>query len=123
MAALWLFDDSAEGLRWRALWHVPGFDPGEFEPVVRAAVFTPGEGKPGLAWRRQEPVITLDVATDSAFRPRDAALALGVQSAIAFPAVGPDGPLAVLSLYSLEKRAPSPSLIRTLTGIGSELGR
>jgi ATP/maltotriose-dependent transcriptional regulator MalT len=29
----------------------------------------------------------------------------------------------VLSLYSLEKRVPSPSLIRTLTGIGSELGR
>ncbi|MDA0161350.1 LuxR C-terminal-related transcriptional regulator [Solirubrobacter ginsenosidimutans] len=123
MASLWLWDKSIEGLRCRALWHVPDLDPGEFEPVMRSAVFSPGEGKPGLAWRRQEPVITIDVATDPAFRPRDAALALGVQSAIAFPAVGPDGPLAVLSLYSLEKRVPSPSLIRTLTGIGSELGR
>jgi PAS domain S-box-containing protein len=123
MASLWLWDKSIEGLRCRALWHVPDLDPGEFEPVMRSAVFSTGEGKPGLAWRRQEPVITIDVATDLVFRPRDAALALGVQSAIAFPAVGPDGPLAVLSLYSLEKRVPSPSLIRTLTGIGSELGR
>jgi PAS domain S-box-containing protein len=123
MASLWLWDPSIEALRCRALWHVPDLDPGEFELVVRSAVFSPGEGKPGLAWRRQEPVVTIEVATDPGFRPRDAALALGVQSAIAFPAVGPDGPLAVLSLYALERREPSPSLIRTLTGIGSELGR
>ena len=123
MASLWLWDKSIEGLRCRALWHVPDLDPGEFEPVMRSAVFSPGKGKPGLAWRRREPVITIEVATDPVFYPRDAALALGVQSAIAFPAVGPDGPLAVLSLYSLKKRVPSPSLIRTLIGIGSELGR
>jgi PAS domain S-box-containing protein len=123
MASLWLWDNSIERLRCRALWHLPELDPGGFEPAVRSAVLAPGEAKPGLAWRRREPVITVDVATDPVFRPRDAAVALGVQSAIAFPAVGPDGPLAVLSLYSLEKRVPSPSLIRTLTGIGSELGR
>jgi PAS domain S-box-containing protein len=123
MASLWLWDTSIERLRCRALWHVADFDPGEFEPVMRSAVFSPGEGKPGLAWRRQEPVVTTEVATDPGFRPREAAIALGVQSAIAFPAVGPDGPLAVLSLYSLEKRVPSASLIRTLIGIGSELGR
>src|SRR5205085_1651689 len=38
-------------------------------------------------------------------------------------AVGPDGPLAVLSLYSRERGVPSPSLVRTLTGIGRDLGR
>jgi ATP/maltotriose-dependent transcriptional regulator MalT len=50
-------------------------------------------------------------------------VAVGVVSAVAFPAVGPDGPVAVLSFYSFEHRVPSTELVRTLTAIGRELGR
>jgi DNA-binding CsgD family transcriptional regulator len=123
LGSLWLWDAEAGALRCRAFWHAPDVDAGELEPALRGLAFAPGDGKPGLAWQRCEPVITTDPATDPDFRPRELAVAAGVRAAVAFPAVGPDGPLAVISLYAREKRVPSPSLIRTLTGIGRQLGR
>jgi DNA-binding CsgD family transcriptional regulator len=85
-------------------------------------VFKPGQGKPGVAWQTGEPVVTPDAATDPVFEPRDAAIMRGVRSGLAFPAVGRDGPVAVLSYYSFDHRVPSASLMRTLTAIGDELG-
>jgi PAS domain S-box-containing protein len=123
MASLWLWDATAEALACRAFWTAPHVDPGDFEQVKRGVTFRAGEGKPGLAWQAREPVVTPNVATDRTFRPRDAAVAAGIASAVAFPAVGPDGPVAVLSFYSFEHRVPSAELVRTLTAIGRELGR
>jgi len=123
MAALWLWDEREAALGCRAFWTAPHVDPGDCEEVLRGIRFGDGEGKPGLAWRTREPVVTPDVATDAPVALREAALARGMTSAIAFPAVGPDGPVAVLSFCSFERRAPSPELVRTLTAIGSELGQ
>ncbi|MDX6691349.1 MAG: two-component system, NtrC family, sensor kinase [Solirubrobacteraceae bacterium] len=123
MASLWLRDESAGELACRAFWSAPDVDPGDFEAAKRAVRFREGEGKPGLAWQTREPVVTPDVATDPAFRPRDAAVARGIASAVAFPAVGPAGSIAVLSFYSFEPRVPSAELVRTLTALGGELGR
>jgi hypothetical protein len=53
-------------------------------------------------------VVTPDVDTDAAFMLRGAAHARALASAISVPAVGPDGPVAVLSFCSFERRAPSP---------------
>lgn len=123
MASLWLWDGSAEALVCRAFWSAPDVDPGEFEQVRRAVAFREGEGNPGLAWRTREPVVTPDIATDPRFEPRESAIAIGLTSSVAFPAVGPDGPVAVLSFYAFERRVPSAELLRTLTAIGGELGR
>jgi PAS domain S-box-containing protein len=123
MASLWLWDENAGRLACRAFWSAPDIDPGDFEAAERDVRFGVGMGKPGLAWQTGEPVVTPDVATDPAFRPRDAAVARGVSSAVAFPAVGPEGSVAVLSFYSLYRRVPSAELVRTLTALGRELGR
>lgn len=123
MASLWLRDEVAEELVCRAFWSAPDTDPGGFEQIARDATFAVGEGKTGLAWQTREPVITADIASDPNFRQRDAAAAAGITSAVAFPAVGPNGPVAVLSFYSLERRGPSAHLVRTLTALGGELGR
>jgi len=123
MGALWLWDASADALVCRAFWTAPDVDPGDFEQVIRSVRFGDGEGRPGLAWQTREPVVTPDIAEDPGFVMREAALAIGLTSAIAFPAVGPDGPVAVLSFCAFERRAPSPELVRTLTAIGRELGR
>jgi PAS domain S-box-containing protein len=123
MASLWLWDAAAEALACRAFWTAPHVDPGDFERIKRGVTFREGEGKPGLAWQTREPVATPNVAADRMFRPQDAAVARGIASAVAFPAVGPDGPVAVLSFYSFEHRVPSAELVRTLTAIGRELGR
>jgi DNA-binding CsgD family transcriptional regulator len=123
MASLWLWDERAGELACRAFWSAPDVDPGDFEAVTRGVRFRAGEGQLGLAWQIREPVVTPDVASDPVFRPRDAAAARGIASAVAFPAVGPAGSVAVLSFYAFERRVPSAELVRTLTAIGQELGR
>src|SRR3954451_18186188 len=123
MGSVWLWSAEDAALACRAFWHAPYVDPGDFELVKRTIRFRAGEGKPGRAWQTQQPVVTPDIETDSQFTPREKALEHGLRSALAFPAVGPDGPVAVISLYSFEARSPSRSLIRTLTSIGDELGR
>ena len=123
MASLWLWDAGAEALACRAFWTAPDVDAGELGPAMRRVSFGVGEGKPGLAWETREPVVNHLVAADDAFAIREAALERGIASAIAFPAVGPDGPVAVLSFYAFERRVPSAELVRTLTAIGAELGR
>jgi DNA-binding CsgD family transcriptional regulator len=123
MGSLWIWNRDDDALACRAFWHAPDVDPGEFAQEKRRLKFRPGEGKPGEAWATGRPVVTNDMEHDPVFRPRDIALRHGLRSAVAFPAVGPEGPVAVLSFYSFERRVPSASLVRTLTGIGRELGR
>jgi len=122
MGTLWIWNDDIDALACRAFWSVPDVDSSFFECEKRRLTFRPGQGKPGSAWKQQEPVVTPDAFTDPVFQPREAAVARGVRSGLAFPALSVDGPLAVLSYYSFEHRVPSQSLVRTLTAIGHELG-
>jgi PAS domain S-box-containing protein len=123
MGSVWRWDDEAQGLVCRAFWHAPDIDPLGYEQAKRRMVFKPGSGKPGVAWKTQEPVVTADAAADPIFQPRAAAMDRGVRSGLAFPALGSDGPVAVVSFYSFEQRVPSSSFVRTLSAIGRELGR
>lgn len=123
MASMWLWDGEKRGLRCRAFWSAPDHDPGMFEFAKRSLTFRPGEGKPGVAWETQEPVVTIDTATDPVFQPREAAMVRGIRSGLAFPALGPEEPVAVLSFYSFEHRVPTSSLTQTLRALGRDLGR
>jgi PAS domain S-box-containing protein len=125
--ALWTWDEEAQHLVCRAFWNAPGVEtasePTAFEVATRAMEFAAGEGAPGRAFAGQEPVVAEDLTADPGFGRPDAAAELGLRSGIAFPAVDDGRPLAVLTFYSLDRRAPTPRLHRTLTGIGRELGR
>jgi DNA-binding CsgD family transcriptional regulator/PAS domain-containing protein len=125
--ALWTWDEETQQLVCRAFWNAPGVatahEPTPFEVATRAMTFGAGEGAPGKAFALQEPVIAEDLCADPDFGRPEAAEELGLRSGIAFPAVDHGRPLAVLTFYSQDRRAPTPRLQRTLTGIGSELGR
>jgi PAS domain S-box-containing protein len=123
MGSLWLWNDDVEALTCRAFWHGPDAEPGQFELIKRTLSFKPGQGKPGCAWKTGEPVITPDALSDPVFQPREAAVVAGMRSGVAFPAIAPDGPVAVVSFYSFDHRVPSRSMVRTLTAIGLELGQ
>jgi DNA-binding CsgD family transcriptional regulator len=123
-ASLWIWDPGSERIVCRAFWSAPDLETGEFEVVTRALAFRLGEGIPGKVWVSGAPAASRELGRDPDFRRADVALAAGLTSTLAFPAVGPDGTtLAVLIFYSADPRDPSARLLRTLGGIGSELGR
>lgn len=128
--ALWTWDGDGDGdggsLVCRAFWTSPATagatEPTAFELATRAMAFASGAGAPGRAWAHGRPVVVADLAADPSFDHLDAARALGLTSGVAIPALTDDGPLAVLSFYSDDRRAGTPSLERTLGAIGRDLG-
>jgi DNA-binding NarL/FixJ family response regulator len=48
---------------------------------------------------------------------------LGIRSVIAFPALGKHRPVAVLAVYTRDRREPAESLLRTLATVGEAIGR
>ncbi len=117
---LWTWDDDEQVLRCRAFWSTSEVDADAFEVVTLDRTFRPGEGMPGRAWEQRRPVIASE--SDPDFLRREAAAAIGLRSAVALPALGKDAPLAVLGFYGTDSHQPSDRLIRTLTGIGRQLG-
>jgi DNA-binding CsgD family transcriptional regulator len=123
LGCAWTRDPHRDGLSCRAFWAAPGVEADEFEDATRAITLRPGQGVAGRAWQSGEPVFSEDVAADPGLAGRELEAKLRLRSALAFAAVTDEEPLAVLSYYSLDRRVPSTRLIRTLSGIGRELGR
>ena len=123
LGSLWTWNADAGTLGCRSFWSVPGLDVDDFERLTRAVTFRPGHGVHGRAFKTGQPILTENLTKDSRLPRRAAAARLGAAASLAFPAVGDEGPLAVLSYYSFDKHESSERLVRTLTGIGRELGR
>jgi DNA-binding CsgD family transcriptional regulator len=120
---LWLWDEARERLVPRAYWTAPDVDAQAFEEATSGVSMASGQGIPGRVWANGQPAVVEDVSEDLRTVRREAAVSLGLRSAVAFAAVGDDGPLAVLTFYTFDLRPASERLVRTLTGIGRELGR
>jgi len=124
--ALWIWDEDHRRLVCRAFWTSPRapsvVEPTPFELATRAMEFAPGEGAPGRAWARRRPIVVADMRADPSFGRPDAARELGLTSGVVIPALADDEPLAVLTFYSTDRRAGTPSLERTLGVIGRDLG-
>lgn len=119
--ALMLLDD--DRLVARAVWSSGDERFAAIADSTRVLRRTMGGSSVGRAWTSREPIIAPFVAMQ---RPpsglRDAADAAGVRSTVAVPAVAGDSSLAALVFLSLEDIAPTEQLMRSLTGIGYELG-
>jgi PAS domain S-box-containing protein len=92
---------------------------GDMEAVRRML----GGSVVGRAWTSREPVIAPFVAAQRVPSDlRDAAEAAGVRTTVALPAVAGEETLAALVFLSLEDIGLPEELMRSLTGIGHELG-
>jgi DNA-binding NarL/FixJ family response regulator len=74
------------------------------------------------AWRSRQPLVVVSLPAAPPFPGRDAAVSAGLQGAVALPAVNGDLSLAVLEFYARESLQPTETLLRSLTGMGHELG-
>ena len=84
----------------------------------------PGYGGPtrGRAWKDRQPVASNQ---PTAGKPPQGATAIrdaGIEATIAIPAVAADETLAVLEFFSCDPIEPTDRLLRTLSGIGHEIG-
>ncbi|MDQ1446901.1 MAG: two-component system, cell cycle sensor histidine kinase and response regulator CckA [Acidimicrobiaceae bacterium] len=123
LGSLWIWDEDEERLFCRAFWTAPGVEAQEFEAVTRAATFAPGQGVPGRSLRTDTPVVAQEVTAVLMGKRRAAAERVGLRTALSVPATVGGRGLAVMSFYGFERREPSERLLRTLSGIGHELGR
>jgi DNA-binding CsgD family transcriptional regulator len=123
LGAMWLWNAQIDRLVPRAFWSAPNVDADDFIAVTSAMSLASGEGGPGRIWATGRPFLAEDVSADLRTARRAEAVKLGLRSAAGFAAVGDDGPLAVLTFYAFDRRRENERLVRTLEGIGRELGR
>lgn len=119
--ALWAPDD--DHLAPRAFWRSAMLDDAdEFEAATRQLRLAPGAALPGRVWQTGIP-IALNVGDQPGFLRIAEAEAAGLCGAVAVPALKGEEVLAVVELYSRESAEPSERLMRSLVGIGHELGQ
>jgi PAS domain S-box-containing protein len=124
VALIWTCPSETQQLCLRAFWTALGIqEAARVHALAAQTTFGPDEGPFGRVWSTAQPAVIEDVREHLSAQSRAAAGRLGVRSGLAFAAVGNHGPVAVLSFYARERRVPTDHLLRTLTGIGEELGR
>lgn len=107
----------------RGFWHSAAIESAGFEAAVGSCSFPLGVGLPGRAWSEREPITCMSTESDVTFSRRAATAKAGLRGAIAFPAMHRDEVLAVLELFSAEETLVPDRLVRSLTGIGYEIGQ
>jgi PAS domain S-box-containing protein len=117
---LWLCDDHV--LRARFGWARDVLGGADFEASPRPLVGGTKQSLPVAAWLTRRPVVVVDLRGAPLFAGRDAAVGAGLRGALAIPAVSGDRVFAILEFYSRECLQPTETLMRSLTGMGHELG-
>jgi PAS domain S-box-containing protein len=121
VGVLWLPGDAA--LIPHSLWSSRSAGEPELEPTEQPLETGLGQALAVEAWLSRGPVLVVSLPEAPAFPGRDAAVAAGLRGAVALPAVSGDRTLAVLEFYSRDSLQPTETLLRSLTGMGHELGR
>jgi len=119
--AFWVPEDDV--LVARVIWHDPLAKLPHFVEATQHARLRRGVGLPGRVWAAREPQHwTSNRPTHN--DPREpAATTDGLHGAIAIPALLPDEVVAVVEMKADRDIAPTERLIRSLCGIGYELGQ
>jgi PAS domain S-box-containing protein len=120
VGVLWLRRDDV--LIARSFWRSDAVDGPEFDTAPRPLEAEPGQSLPVEAWLSCQPVVVVNLADAPPFLGRDGAVRAGLQGAIALPAVSGDLAFAVLEFHSRDRLQPTETLLRSLTGMGHELG-
>ena len=82
-----------------------------------------GGGLRGRAWTTGEPVWVEDLLADPTFRRRDAAAAIGLRSAFAFPVTADDRVVGVIELFSQSIHQPDTGFLDCTRYIGRQIGQ
>ena len=121
IGALWL--PSGDALVCRYFWHLESIEVSGFEAATRMLRYRRGSGLPGRVWEAREPVNLPNVQEDPHHERREASTRAGIHGALAMPALHGDEVLAVLEFHSFDNTELTERLMRSLVGIGHQLGQ
>ncbi|MDP9256279.1 MAG: PAS domain-containing protein, partial [Actinomycetota bacterium] len=113
VGVLWLERDDV--LIPRSIWSSRPAEASELEPAEQPLETGPGQAPAVEAWLSRQPVL--------GDRLPEAPAGAGLRGAVALPAVSGDLTFAVMEFYSRDSLEPTETLLRSLTGMGHELGR
>jgi two-component system, LuxR family, sensor kinase FixL len=103
-------------------WHYSGYGFEKLHAASEQVSYRLGEGLPGLAWARREPLLLDDLGDPRRFDRAVAAHRAGVREAMAVPVTGADGVVAVLELFVTHERAGEPGRLERIARVAEELG-
>jgi PAS domain S-box-containing protein len=118
-----LWTDEDDELVARVVWSDPEIDLDAFWAVTRDVRLRRGQGVAGTAWQTGEPVYDPDGTIMRRGPRRDAAAAAGLMADLAIPALFGDEVVAVVELPLSEAGLLTDRLMRSLVGIGHEIGQ
>ena len=105
-----------------ATWTSPGRRLQVFLAQGSGFRFSPGEGLPGAAWTRREPIWENSLSSGREFTRGALAAAAGLRAAVAIPIVVRGEPIAVMSCYMTEPPADDATLTRIARAVASQVG-
>jgi PAS domain S-box-containing protein len=119
---LWVPD--GEALVARVFWRKRDFDEADdFVAATRRLRIAQGQGLPGSVWKSGTPIALNDLGEFQGYLRTEEAKTAGLRGGVAFAVLDGEEVLAVVELYSCADAEPSERLMRSLVGIGHQLGQ
>ena len=103
-------------------WTAPGVDVPEFEDATRRLTVESGKGFAGQVWSSGRALFLADAVATGNFIRAEAAARSEIRDGVAFPVVAHEDCLAVIELFSREKREPEPEMLEVTTALGTLIG-
>jgi two-component system sensor histidine kinase UhpB len=94
-----------------------------FLAETRGLSFPPGPSLPGQVWQGRRAAWVADLAHQPDFQRAEAAKKAGLRSAMAFPIQSAGEFFGALEFFTMRRMEQEPSLLNTMTAIGSEVGQ
>ena len=103
-------------------WIAPGIQAPEFEEATRKLTVRPGVGLPGQVWGSGRAIFLADAVASGNFLRAKAAERSQISDGVAFPVVSGETCLAVIELFSRERREPETEMLEVTTALGTLIG-
>src|SRR5215208_7030049 len=103
-------------------WYCSGYEFEKLHAASEQVNYALGQGLPGLAWAKGQPLQLDDIRETIRFDRAAAAQRPGVREAMAVPVAGPEGVVAVLELFVTHERAGEPGRLERIARVAEELG-
>ena len=103
-------------------WYCSGYGFEKLHAASEQVNYELGQGLPGLAWAKGQPLQLDDIRDSFRFDRAAAAQRAGVREALAVPVTGPEGVVAVLELFVTHERAGEPGRLERIARVAEELG-